>query len=1602
MLVTLKSHFQRRENSQVAWRRAGLLKLRFPQRAAMSEPTHQELFELASRIDEVCGRFESAWQAGERPRMEDYLQDVVESERGDLLRDLLATELELLTKDGSFGEESSYGRRFPQFVDIIREVFAESAGHAIFGKLRDYELQQKLGEGSMGVVYKALHTRLKRSVAIKTLPPSSLHRPESISRFHREMEAIGQLDDPHIVRAHDAGEVDGTHYLVMEYVDGLDLRQLQERVGPLSVANACEIIRQAALGLRSATKVGLVHRDIKPSNLMLTRSGTVKLLDLGLAHLAADAETGQKSELTSTGQVMGTFDYLAPEQATDTRNIDVRADIYGLGCTLFKLLTGRTPYAGDRGLTAYQRIRAHIEEPIPSAMAIRTDIPAELDALLTKMLAKSPAERIQTPEELQQQITPLCAGHDLAALSLAAEGDAKAEADTAGASGETITFSSGVVPARASELKESDLPQHEPSPSPDVSVVAPSVGRTPRPSALSRIDGRGVRPTLVAAIALTLLSIAIAYFSGLIFKVQTPGGTIVLQCDPAALQDATIEIDGEQVRLQLTGDDQPITIGVDQRRGQLKITKAGFKVFDTNFEIAVGNNEQAIAVRLEPLPHAPGSVDAAAGWKPGLAENVLPGLIPRPATFPGIRCWQVETKLPRTIISAVAYSPDGRLIACGSIDGHVRIYDAESMELVDLFTKHTHAILSVAWSPDNQWLACAGGKDWIHLWHVVDRRWTSLAWEGAEDADKVTSVSWAADSTRFAVASLRAIDIFSLTGRKLKSLPAHVVRVVAWSLDGDTLAGGDANGKVQLWDTNDFTRGPVVESPAEVRCISWSPDSQQFATGDTAGNIQLWHRDGTPARSLESASNYASNSLAWSPRGNKLVSSGVRIKVHNLDDDSKSVISPPSYDHGNIRDLSWHPDGTRFASVDDQRSIGFWDSDGTPLEATVGNHGTAKQVSWCHDGQLLASSNDGNQQVRLWARNGTAQTVVKGRAPFAWHPHELHIATYKNDGSFQQWDGHGKHVGTIVPARAFGSWSAAWSPDGERFAVGHSDNGIIEVWEPGIKRLAELKSELAQQIGSIDWNSDSRSLASTSQGILQIWNADRVSPLKTKLAGTGYCVAWNAAGDRIAASGSNTLIVTPDGTKVGELIGLHYGVDWSPDGSRLVTANHDGSVNLWSSQAFPQGTLKSHDDIVDAVAWNPTGSLVASGSRDSTVIVWDAETQQAVWVGVQLGTGDSATFSVAGEVLDGTADVVEEHFVYIVENEDGSRELLHHSEFLKRTSSVVAGDANRVAAEWVLASGGQVDITTEDGRRLQLPRDGELPVGDFKVRAIAIENSPTDWPEEHPIHDLTSLEWLLLSNVRIRDAHVRQLTNLPALREISFHAPGNLLTDASLEHLQTFPQIESVGCVVFSDAGVQSLSTLATMKVLHLTAFTDVTSATLAPLQRLENLEQFRIDGGGTITWQTLSDLSELPKLRRLTVNLSPSLAADADGIRELNAFKRLSALALLRLPFSDPALKSLPVLERLEELDITLCSLTDEAAEKLSEFIALRLLRLWGNAGISDRSLIQIAELSQLTELDLTGTSVTASGVAELSRSLPKCRIIYGPKAKPVVIEPK
>jgi eukaryotic-like serine/threonine-protein kinase len=258
-----------------------------------------------------------------------------------------------------------------------------------------YKVLEHLGAGGMGTVLLCEHRHMRRRVALKLLPPDQ-QDPGRVTRFQREAQAIAMLNHPNIVRAYDIDEERGLHFLVMEYIDGVSLQWLVEARGPLSVPRAVNYIAQAASGLQHAAERGLVHRDIKPSNLMLDWTGTVKVLDLGLARFVrADSLQGMGNGLT--GQtVLGTADYLAPEQARDSA-VDFRADIYSLGAVAYYMLTGQPPFNG--GNVATKLVRHQTEKPRP-VTDLRPDVPEGVSAVVARMLAKQPGERPQSPAQV--------------------------------------------------------------------------------------------------------------------------------------------------------------------------------------------------------------------------------------------------------------------------------------------------------------------------------------------------------------------------------------------------------------------------------------------------------------------------------------------------------------------------------------------------------------------------------------------------------------------------------------------------------------------------------------------------------------------------------------------------------------------------------------------------------------------------------------------------------------------------------------------------------------------------------------------------------------------------------------------------------------------------------------------------------------------------------------------------------------------------------------------------------------------------------------------------------------------------------------------------
>jgi serine/threonine-protein kinase len=302
------------------------------------------------------------------------------------------------------------------------QALAGKCPELVFG---GYVLQEQVGIGGMGLVYKALQQRLKRTVAIKVIKPELVdNNPASIERFRREALAVARLSHPNIVVIYDANQSGNIHYLVMEFADGPDLGRLVRETGPLPIGMACDFVRQASLGLQHAYESGLVHRDIKPSNLLVARrdvnrksaprenpppgwnswwdslaNGVVKILDMGLARIESMIEI--ERSLTHEGAMLGTPDYVAPEQARDASTADIRADIYSLGCTLYYLLAGRPPFPDGTMIEKLMRHQMELAQPIES---LRTDVSPQLASTIRMMMAKEPSHRQQTPNEVAQAL----------------------------------------------------------------------------------------------------------------------------------------------------------------------------------------------------------------------------------------------------------------------------------------------------------------------------------------------------------------------------------------------------------------------------------------------------------------------------------------------------------------------------------------------------------------------------------------------------------------------------------------------------------------------------------------------------------------------------------------------------------------------------------------------------------------------------------------------------------------------------------------------------------------------------------------------------------------------------------------------------------------------------------------------------------------------------------------------------------------------------------------------------------------------------------------------------------------------------------------------
>ncbi len=493
-----------------------------------------------------------------------------------------------------FGEHSKVLESAKQLVDQdatnLGASGASRSGAAPSGlstmtaeRIGEYELLRPIGRGGMGTVFEARHVRLDKRVALKLLPATAFRNDAFATRFEREMRAAGSLSHPAIVQATDAGESPQAHYLAMELVEGLDVSRMLAAVGgAVDAKHACEIGRQVALALAYAHEKGIVHRDIKPSNVMVSNDGKIKLLDFGLA--TTSLWDGTTAELTTVGQLMGTLDYMAPEQAERPESVDYRADLYALGASLFRMLAGRTPLAASPTLSPIAKLRLLAMHSPPSLATLCPDCPQELVQLVDRLLARHPEDRPPSAAHVAELLEPMASTDGLASLVAEAMKAAPEQADS--------------LP---SDAKLS------------VEVLARAQGEMPKRSS-------GFWTRMFAAAASLALIVA-----GVVFTIETRKGELVIESDVPGVQ-ITILQDGQANR-ELTLSTSPQKTRLFAGSYEVRLSEGSDRVEVENGVFTLSRGETRIArVRLRDASLGSDDDRSVAGRRlPASTDPLKPG-----------------------------------------------------------------------------------------------------------------------------------------------------------------------------------------------------------------------------------------------------------------------------------------------------------------------------------------------------------------------------------------------------------------------------------------------------------------------------------------------------------------------------------------------------------------------------------------------------------------------------------------------------------------------------------------------------------------------------------------------------------------------------------------------------------------------------------------------------------------------------------------------------------------------------------------------------------------------------------------------------------------
>lgn len=1056
----------------------------------------------------------------------------------------------------------------------VNQLFQGRGQELLFGS---YILLERLGEGGMGQVFKARNWKMDRIVALKMIRKDKLKHPEAVRRFQREVKAAAQLHHPNIVIAYDADAVGDTHFIAMEYVEGVDLGKLVKDSGPLPVPVACELIREAALGLQHACERGLVHRDIKPTNLLVERTpagsagsarsmlraaglGHVKVLDMGLARLQTSADDDGTAMLTQDGALIGTPDFLSPEQSRNSRDADIRSDLYALGCTFYYLLTGRVPFPAD---TLSNKIwKQNFEEPTPIEQ-YRPDVPPGVVGIVRKLMAKKPEDRFQTPAALVAELDApserTLGGDSLSAVaSLPRGGSAGAAAPTA------ILVSSPPRQAIAVTPSEFD------SMAPTAVFVAPTLAPPPAPS---------------LANFTTRQRLAI-------------GGGVLFGC----LLLAAVAVLGFTLR----GKRKPVGAP------------------DGSFGTPVSN----AALVTEPVP-IKGLVSWTAetysprGTLSGIAYRRDGKVLATANDLGQVRFWDTDSgKLlllfigPSSAIQRLAYSPDGEVLACGGEDGKINLVDPEKGKVIRTLPAGAPNNL-LFWSPDSRYIVCNGPEFKVQIFEYSTGK---LAQSLTGHTAAVYTAAWSPDGSKLATAGQdRSVRIWDYAlGRAQHVLPGHsnYVTTMAWSPDGAVLATGGADNVIQLWETE---RGRAYPRPLEghtgpIVSLAWLPDGRRLASsGDTS--IRIWARGGRMLQAREKIAGTAV-ALRWASEPGPASAEG---PAQAWEAEPKHFVR---YLVASGYSILASPDGATYVQYAPHYGFHLHDIAQAKVVKTVLEHPTSwyPSAAWSPDGTMVATTTPHDASILVWntASGELVRSLAGQRANstvFAWSPDGRALAAAGSDFVIRLWDPVGGKSLDTFTGHKDRIYHLAWSPNGKRLASASADR-TVQVWD--IER-GKLFSTFTHKVPAYHatWSPDGTTLATRAgeEPVVRFWRGGSEEPALTLTGHKGGVtnMAWAPDGSTFATSSYDLTcrIWNPSDGSVLRILEGHGNypqhVAYSPNGKKLASGAYDRTVRLWEVDSGRMlDNFQGHLGPVEGVTWISSDALAVHAGRQVTT--WSTAT----------------------------------------------------------------------------------------------------------------------------------------------------------------------------------------------------------------------------------------------------------------------------------------------------------------------------------------------------------------------------------------------------------